>query len=238
MTTTIPGWVTLAENPAVLVHEYGFGAGKANALAVALPDRKWMILSPPPKLSASEAAAFAEHGSVIALVENNGTHHLGLGPCRKLFPAAVTYAEPKAAARIRTKNADAGQLEPIDALRPLLGPAVSIVAIPGSKIGDVIVRVATDKGVLFYASDFLANIVRPPSNPIFRLLFKLTRSGPGLTVFRIFFTFYVADRSAAFEALIRELEAHPPTILVPAHGEPVQRADLGSVLVGMLRAAQ
>lgn len=40
--TTIAGWTTLSENPAALVHEYGFGAGRANALAVPLPNRKWM----------------------------------------------------------------------------------------------------------------------------------------------------------------------------------------------------
>ena len=108
MPIAIPGWVTISEDPPVLVHEYGFGAGKANALAVLLPERKWMIVSPPPKLSPSEAKAFEEHGSVVALVENNGTHHMGLGPCRKLFPAARAYAEPQAAARIRAKNAEAG----------------------------------------------------------------------------------------------------------------------------------
>jgi hypothetical protein len=238
MPITIPGWVTLSEQPAVLVHEYGFGAGRANALAVLLPERKWLIMSPPPKLSASEAQAFSEHGTVVALVENNGTHHMGLGPCRKLFPSAITYAEPQAAARIRTKNRDAGQLEPIASLRPLLGSAVTIVAIDGCKVGDVVVRVATEKGVIFYASDFLANISRLPKNPIFRLLFKLSGSGPGLRVFRIFFMFFVADRKAAIGSLIRELEAHPPATLVPAHGDVVQRPDLGPLLVGMLRAAQ
>jgi len=236
--TTITGWTTLAEKPLVLVQEYGFGAGKANALAVALPNRKWMIVSPPPKLTTAEAQALAEHGQVVALVENNGTHHLGLGPCRALFPDAVTYAEPKAAARIRSKNKDPGQLEPIDALKPLLGDAISIVAADGCKIGDVILRVKTERGTLFYASDFIANINRPPRNPFARLLFKLTGSGPGLRVFRIFFMVFVADRKAAIDFLIRELQADPPSVMVPAHGDVVASADLATTLLGMLRAAR
>lgn len=236
--TTIPGWTTLAESPLVLVREYGFGGGKANALAVALPNRTWMIVSPPPKLTAAEAQALAEHGQVVALVENNGSHHLGLGPCRALFPDAVTYAEPKAAARIRSKNKDAGQLEPIEALKPLLGDAVSIVAADGCKIGDVIVHVQTERGSLFYASDFFANISQPPSNPFARLLFKLTGSGPGLRVFRIFFMVFVSDRKAAIDFLIRELQAHPPAVMVPAHGDVVASADLATTLLGMLRAAR
>lgn len=238
MATTISGWTTLSEAPAVLVHEYGFGAGRANALAVQLPSRKWMIVSPPPKMTAAEAEAFGAHGEVVALVENNGTHHLGLGPCRALFPNAVTYAEPLAAARIRKKNASAGQLEPVTALRPLLGDAVAIVAADGCKIGDVIVRVKSEKGVVLYTSDFIANIRKPPSNPLFRLLFKLTGSGPGLTVFRIFFTFFVADKKAAIDFLAREIEAHPPAIMVPAHGDVVARPDLGPTLLGMLQAAR
>ena len=238
MSTTIPGWTTLAETPLVLVHEYGFGAGRANALAVALPNRNWMIVSPPPKLTAEQAQAFTELGQVVALVENNGTHHMGLGPCRARFPDAVTYAEPKAAARIRSKNKDAGQLEPIEALRPLLGDAVSIVAADGCKIGDVIVRVKTEGGTVFYASDFLANINRPPKNPFARLLFKLTGSGPGLRVFRIFFMVFVADRKAAIDFLIRELQADPPAMMVPAHGDVVASPDLGTTLLGMLRAAR
>jgi hypothetical protein len=238
MATTISGWTTLSESPAVLVHEYGFGAGRANALAVQLPSRKWLIVSPPPKMSAAEAAAFSAHGEVVALVENNGTHHMGLGPCRALFPTAVAYAEPAAAARIRKKNPSAGQLEPIAALSPMLGDAVSIIAADGCKIGDVIVRVRSEKGVVLYTSDFIANISKLPRNPVFRLLFKLTGSGPGLKVFRIFFTFFVADKKAAIDFLVREIEAHPPAIMVPAHGDVVARPDLAPTLLGMLKAAR
>jgi len=236
MPTTIPGWTTLAEDPAVLVREYSFSAGKANAMAVGLPDRKWMIVSPPPQMSAAEAEAFSAHGSVVALLENNGTHHMGLGPCRALFPKAISYATEIAAARIRKKNNDPGELQSIDALRPLLGNKIAVVPIPGCKVGDVIVRVQSDSGNLFYASDFIANISQLPSNFLFRLVFKLTDSGPGLKVFGVFFKFFVADGAAARAALIQELEASPPTILVPAHGAIVKREDLAPTLIGMLRA--
>jgi hypothetical protein len=238
MTITISGWTTLSEAPAVLVHEYGFGAGRANALAVQLPGRKWMIVSPPPKLTAAQAEAFGAHGEVVALVENNGTHHMGLAPCRTLFPNAVAYAEPLAAARIGKKNPSAGRLEPVAALRPLLGDAVSVIAAEGCKIGDVIVRVKSEKGVVLYTSDFIANINKLPRNPLFRLMFKLTGSGPGLKIFRIFFTFFVADKRAALAFLTREIEAHPPAIMVPAHGDVVARPDLASTLLGMLHAAR
>lgn len=237
MTATVPGWTTLAQQPLVLVKEYAFGPGRANALAVQLPDRSFMVMSPSVDPSDTEAQAFTTLGGVSALVENNGAHHLGLGPWRAKFPNAVTYATPRAAARIRKKGKDPGQLESLDALRAKAGDKIALVEIAGDKIGDVCVRVITEKGALFYASDFIANIQALPSNLIFKLVFKLTDSGPGLKVFGVFFKFFVADKRAARDALIRELEANPPSILVPAHGDVVARQDLGPTLVGMLRTA-
>lgn len=237
MSTLISGWATLSETPPVLVRSYSFGGGRANALAIGLPDQKWLIVSPPPDLTEPEAQAFRAKGQVVALLENNGSHHLGLGPWRKEFPDAVSYALPAAAVRIRKKGKDVGQLQSLEPLLPLLGEAVFVLPVPGCKIGDVLVRVRTDAGTVLYASDFIANLPMLPRNPIGRLLFWLTDSGPGLKVFGIFFRFFVADRVAVRECLIQELEANPPAILVPAHGDVVTRADLGPTLIGMLRSA-
>jgi len=237
MTTTISGWTTLTENPAVLVRDYAFSGGRTTAVAVSLPGHRWLLVSPPSDITAAEAEAFTAHGEVVALLEHNGSHHMGLGPWRARFPKAVTYAEPAAAARIRKKGKDFGQLEPIAALQPLLGDKVAVFAIAGCKIGDALVRVRADQGTLLYAGDFIANMQKLPSNPIGRLLFKWTDSGPGLKVFSLFFKFFVANRSVARDALIQELEKNPPAILVPGHGDVVTRADLGPTLIGMLRAA-
>ena len=64
---------------------------------------------------------------------------------------------------------------------------------------------------------------------------RLTDSAPGLKVFGMYFKFFVADRKAACASLIRELEKNPPAILVPAHGDVVQRPDLARTLLEMLR---
>jgi len=49
---------------------------------------------------------------------------------------------------------------------------------------------------------------------------------------------FVADRKAAIDFLIRELQADPPSVMVPAHGDVVASADLATTLLGMLRAAR
>jgi hypothetical protein len=235
--TTVEGWRTLAEQPLVLVREYKFGPGYANALAVQLPNQKLLLVSAPLGLPATELQALAAHGEVVAMVAINGAHHLGLPDSRSAFPNAVSYATTRARDRIMKKNQAPGQLEPIENLRPLLGDKVSVIAADGCKIGDVLVRVQTERGTLLYVGDFIANIPTLPKNPLAWLMFRLTNSGPGLKVFKIFFTFFVSDKKALRDFLIREIEARPPTILVPGHGEVVERPELAPTLISMLRAA-
>ena len=100
MSTVVKGWTTLTERPFVLVREYSFGAGAANAMVVGLPDNKLLIMSPPTHVPVEELRALSAVGDVVALLETNGMHHLGLGPSRQAFPNAVTYALPRAAERM------------------------------------------------------------------------------------------------------------------------------------------
>jgi hypothetical protein len=237
MTTTVAGWTTLAEQPLVLQREYSFGQGLANALVVGLPQNKLLLISAPVGLSAAELQTLTDHGDVIGMLAINGAHHLGLPAWRTAFPNAVTYATPRARERIMKKCKAPGQLESIDNLRPMLGDKVNIVAADGCKIGDVLVRVQTERGVVLYVGDFIANIQQLPKNPLFRLVFWLTDSGPGLKVFQLFFKFFASDKRALRDFLIREIESRPPAILVPGHGEVVSRPELGTTLVSMLRAA-
>jgi hypothetical protein len=91
--------------------------------------------------------------------------------------------------------------------------------------------------VLLYAGDFIANIPELPKQLLFKLMMRLTDSAPGLKVFRLFFKFFTKDPRKLRDFLIREIEAHPPAILVPGHGHIVAREQLGPTLVSMLRAA-
>lgn len=237
MGTTIRGWTTIAERPLVLLREYSFGSGAANALVVQLPQNKLLIMSPPTGVPIDELRALNAVGTVVALLETNGSHHMGLGPAREAFPQAVSYAAPQAAERIRKKGKDYGELAPLETLTPLLGDKVNVLAVDGGKIGDALIRVETEKGTLLYTGDFIANIPKLPNNFLFKLVFKLTDSGPGLKVFNIFFKFFVKNPAQARDCLIRELTTHPPAIIVPAHGAVVERADLAPTLVSMLQAS-
>lgn len=234
--TNVPGWTQLSSQPVVLTREYSFGAGLATAVAVLLPARGWLIVSPPCTLLPGEQAAFAAGGDVFALVANNGAHHMGLTAWGAAFPKATSYAAPRAAARIRKRVKQPGQLALVDALTSTLPDEVALLAMDGDKIGDLLLRVKSERGVILYASDMIANIPRLPRNPLARLIFKLSDSAPGLKIFTLFFKFFVKDPIAARKFLIRELETNPPSILVPAHGDVITRPDIGPTLIGMLRA--
>jgi hypothetical protein len=237
MGTTVEGWTTLAEQPLVLLREYSFGTGYANTLAVRLPSGDWLLISPPLHVPGSELEALQAHGRVVAFLAINGAHYMGIPQCLGAFPDARTYATAAASSRIAKKTKHAVQPLPLESLTPLLGDAIRIVPADGCKIGDVLVRIETDKGGVLYAGDFIANIQRLPRNPIFRLMFKLTDSGPGLKVFHLFFKFFTSSPTQLRDFLIREIGAFPPSILVPGHGDVVAQPELGPKLVSMLRAA-
>lgn len=231
------GWVKLADKPLVFARSYSFGKATANALVVALPNDKLLIVSPPTRASAEELRELESHGEVIALLANNGLHHLGLAPCRAVFPNAISYAAPLAAQRIRKKGKEPGQLLSPDQLKPLLGDQVTVLQVPDGKIGDLMVRVRTDKGVLLYAGDLIANMPSLPPALVPRLLFKLTNSAPGLKLFNFYIKLFIKNRKAALAFLLKEIEANPPTILVPAHGDVLARDDLPSDLRTLLSPA-
>lgn len=237
MNRPIAGWTQLSAEPLVLVREYSFGPATANALAIRLPDGKLLLVSAPAHLSARELDDLASVGEVSALLANNGAHHLGVPALQKRFPNALCYATDSARARIAKKSSQELAMRPLAELLPKLGDKIQVLAADGCKVGDVIVRVQTDRGPLLYVGDFFANIQKLPWNPLFRLMFKLTSSGPGFKVFGIFFRFFVHDRAGLRDFLIREIESQPPSTLVPGHGEVVTRPDLGPTMVSMLRDA-
>jgi len=237
MNSPIAGWTQLAAEPLVLMREYSFGPGTANAVAVRLDDGTLLVISPPAGLSTRELDDLARVGEVSALLANNGAHYLGLASFCARFPKAVAYATDAARERIAQKTKQSVPLQPLSQLLPRLPSKVEIIAADGCKVGDVLVRIQSERGPLLYVGDFFANIPKLPWNPLFRLMFKLTKSAPGFRVFGIFFKFFSSDRAALRDFLIRQLQVSSPAIMIPAHGDPVARPDLGPTMISMLQSA-
>src|SRR5690606_40211598 len=112
---------------------------------------------------------------------------------------------------------------------------VDLVPLEGDKVGDLLMRIRTDRGVLLFVSDYIANIPQLPKSGVPRALFKLSRSAPGLKIFNLFVWAFVADRKRAKASVIRAIEEQPPSVLVPAHGDVLADPDLSGKLLALLR---
>ncbi|MFV8753172.1 hypothetical protein ACNOYE_21700 [Nannocystaceae bacterium ST9] len=219
MQTTRHGWQIIDGEAGVLSFSYKFaGEGQANCFTAKLPGGGLMVISPASRAPAAVIDDLAPFGEVVALVANNGYHHLGIAAWREGFPRARCFAAPGAALRITKKSKDAGELEPLSALQPLLGESVAVVEAPASRCGETWAWAKIAGGYAWYASDLLANMERLPSNFVVRSLFKLTKSAPGYKVFNLATKLILSDKKRALGMMLDDVRRHPPTVMVPAHG--------------------
>jgi hypothetical protein len=238
MQTTPHGWRIIDGDAGVLSFTYKFGGeGQANSFTAKLPSGGLMVISPPSRSTPDEMRDLAAFGEVEAIVANNGYHHLGIARWREQFPKARCFAAPGARDRIAKKSKDAGELEPLSALQPLLGDRVAVIEAPASKAGETWARAQIAGGWAWYASDLLVNMPQLPPNFIIRTLFKLTKSAPGYKVFNLAVKFIISDKKRALGTMLDDVRKHPPTVMVPAHGVILTDASIAAETERLLSAA-
>ena len=238
METTANGWQIIDGDAAVLSFSYSFGPeGRANCFTAKLPGGGLVVISPPSKISTAQIEELAAYGEVQAIVANNGYHHLGIARWREHFPNARCFAAPGAGDRIAKKSRNAGEFEPLSALQALLGDAVAVVEAPASKCGETWAWAKIAGGYAWYASDLLANMERLPSNFLFGMMFKLTKSAPGYKVFNLAVKFIIKDKKLALGKMLEDVREHPPTVMIPAHGTILRGSSLAADTEQLLTAA-
>ena len=238
MQTTKLGWTIIDEQAGVLSYSYSFGGeGQANCFTARLRSGGLMVISPPRNISDAELGELAAFGPVEAIVANNGFHHLGIGLWREKFPRARCFAADGAAVRIAKKSKNAGTLEPLSALQPLLAEGVAVAEAPASKAGETWAYAKIASGYAWYASDVLANMNQLPSSFVARTLFKLSKSAPGYKVFSLALMILLKDKKRALGAMLEDVRKHPPTVMVPAHGDVLGHASLAAETEQLLKAA-
>ncbi|MFT6399553.1 MAG: hypothetical protein ACJAYU_004320 [Bradymonadia bacterium] len=186
-------------------------------------DGKLVVLSPSIGLTDGLVDDLLQFGEVGAIVATNGFHYLGQPEWRARFPEARFFAPPEAAVRIANKCPEVGSFEPLSALQPLLGDNLGVREAPATRIGETWAWAKTDKGNIWYASDVLANMPTLPSHFVFKRIFKWTGSAPGFRIFGLAMKFVAKDKKKMLAQFSKDIEAAPPTIVVPAHGDIVDR---------------
>lgn len=225
----------MSKQPLLLRREYDFGIGVANSTAYEIDDGKLLLVSPPTGIE-SVYEELREHGEVVAIIELNGAHYMGLEEARAAFPFARVFASAAAGARITSKAQNPGDVESLDALRELVGDRIELLEIPGHKLGDVLIRARIDKGMAWWVGDVIGNAPFPNSLLV-KLMMKWTDSGPGFKVNRLFLRFFAEDKVAWKEFYLEQLAAQPLDVLVPAHGDPIVREGLAAELTEMFGTA-
>src|SRR5215831_15124893 len=219
MPATRGGWKVFEARTPILTCEYSFGPGTATALAVG-GKAGLVVVSPPCKVSSDAFDELSRHGAVRALVASNAFHYLGIAEWKVLFPDAAIFAPAQSIPRVE-KHSKLSGIRPLSEASAITGSRVELVDMPHYKTGEVLVRVSTERGVVWYVTDVIMNLRALPRNPVIRLMFALSGSGPGLKFNNIAPLFMVADKKALRRWLANEFRRAPPKWLIPAHGDTV-----------------
>jgi hypothetical protein len=212
-------WQPLTADGNVRWLKYSFGPGTANSLAVKPQIGGWLVVSPPAGAPASVFETLEQQGDVSALVAPNAYHNLGQPAWRARFPRAVSFAPSGAHARL-SKKTPGVPYRPIEELAHQIRPS-SLFLPEGMKTPDILVRIPTNDGFLWWMGDQFSNSSLADQIWPLRLLARFVGSGLGYRCNSKPELVYVRDRAAWIGSIRKALEECPPTIVVPAHGDPV-----------------
>ena len=219
MEATAHGWKIFDARTPILTYEYSFGPGVANALAVG-GKTGLVVVSPPWRAAPGVFDDLVQYGPVRALVASNAFHYLGIKEWKQRFPDAALFAPAQSIARVERQTSLSG-IRPVAEAAAITGPAVEFIDMPHYKTGEVLVRIATERGVAWYVTDVIMNLPVLPRNPVFRLMFRLSGSGPGPRFNNIAPLFMVRDKAALRRWLCEEFRKTPPSYLIATHGDIV-----------------
>jgi hypothetical protein len=220
--TTPHGWRVFDASTPILIYEYSFGPGLANALAVGGGDGL-VIVSPPCRVAPGVFDDLARYGAVRALVASNAFHYLGIPEWKARFADAAIFAPAQSIARVEKQSKVRG-IRPLSEAMSIAGQRLELVDMPHYKTGEVLVRITTERGRIWYVTDVIMNMPSLPSNPIAKLVFGLSRSGPGLKFNNVAPLFMVANKPALRRWLADEFRNAPPDFLIATHGDVVDFA--------------
>ena len=215
-------WTVVEPSLPALTLTYSFGPGIANALALTV-EGGVVLVSPPTNPTDAVFAEIEKRGPVRALIAPNGFHHLGLNAWKERAPNAPIFAPAQSIARIEKKSKLTG-IRPLADAADIVGKRIELIDMPHYKTGEVLVRWPIDGGWAWYVTDVVMNITKPLKG-LFGMIFRTTRSTPGLRRNAIAGAFMLKDKRALYAWLAEQADKTPPKLLVMCHGEHVRPAD-------------
>jgi hypothetical protein len=215
-------WTVVEPTLPALIHTYSFGRGLANALALTV-EGGIVLVSAPRNVTDPLLTDLAARGPLRALVAPNAFHSLGLVPWKERYPDVPVFAPAQSITRLQKTTGLTG-IRPIGEAGGLLGDRVEIVDMPHYKTGEALVRWRVSAGWAWFLTDVVFAVPELPRGP-FGLALKWTKSGPGFRRNAIGGFFMIKDKWSLYRWIEEQAEKTPPSLVVPAHGDPVELAD-------------
>ena len=211
--------------------DYRLGTIRSRSLAVRLKNGSLMIVSPGRKQAEAAAGFFDTNGQPSWLLAPNHYHRAGLREWVECFDIPVACGD---GAKKRLTKMGHGPLQDLNDLRPQLSDHTEIWQIPGSKTGELIVVVETERGPIWLICDAFLNIETVLPGLLYKVLFKCMRMGPGLVVTRQFRHIFMSNWRGYRSWLLGKLADRPPIMVIPSHGAILERHDLKQRLTNIL----
>jgi len=231
------GWTVHDEHAGVLSYSYAYNdqGGTATTFAARITDGGLLVISPAAQMDEAAFSYLENFGEPRVIVAPNGFHHLGLADWRRRYRHATFHAPKRAAKRIAKKNDRAPKLENLQTIGDQLGGQVYLREAPHSRYGELWAWVKTPTGNIWFGSDFICNWQKFPGNALLNMAWKLSNSGPGPSLFNLAMIATMSDRKAALGIMLKDMDEHPPKILVPSHGDLVTGASADPGLARLIR---
>ena len=188
------------------------------------------VFSPSSGLDPQDLASHA--GEVRYLLAPNHFHYLGIRRWRDACPGAQAVASSQARKRL-VKKLDVPWAD-LEELRAHLPEGARLVIPDGTRSGEVWWEIQRGDERVLVVCDAFFNLETLPGGMV-GFVCKVTDTGPDLALGKTFKYLALGDRQAYKAFTLRYLEDHPPTVLVPMHGEVARGADLAKRLAELVR---
>lgn len=225
-------WKKVADG--IWVRVYQFNGNPLHTSAVALADGGLLVVSPGTDLSDGDFAELDALGTVRALLAPGAFHNMGLPAWSARYPSAGLYGPAAAAQHVAKVHPKLAPLQDLRALAAVLPPDVEAFEVDGCAQPDVLLTVRRGDGTTWLTNEIITNWASWPTSLMFKLMFKLTGSGPGLNVNTMALMFIKGKKPMVKAFHEAKLASHPPTRLVPCHGEVLEDTSLKQRLADVL----
>lgn len=203
-----------------------YGKAGVRMVAIGLEGGGLAVVSPGRRCDAARKE-LEKYGKPAVIVAPNHFHNAGLAEWQSAYPDATVVANPVAHARLRKQVPSLTRIDDLSELAKRLPEGVRVFGPPMAKQGEVFFGVSRGDTKALVVCDAIVNMSKV--SPVFWVLGFRAR-----LITNPFFKRLFLKSKAEYKAwMLAELDAHPPTLFIPSHGDVLR----GSSVADALRAA-